>query len=222
MLRIFLAVVRRDLLVVFRRWGDVASPLVFFAIVSSLFPLALSPAPQTLKTIGPAVLWVAALLSNLLALNALYRADLEDGTMEQFLLRPEPLALVMLAKTVSHWLSSGLPLAVLAPLLGITYYLPAEAIATLCATLLIGSPTLSLLGSVGAALTAGLRQASGLLALLVLPLMLPVLMFGARATDVAAGGGDPTGLLYLLGAFLFLALSLAPLAAAAAMRITLD
>jgi heme exporter protein B len=195
---------------------------MFFAIVSSLFPLALSPAQQTLQMIGPAVLWVAALLSTLLSLNALYRGDIEDGTMEQLLLQPEPLAVVMLGKTLAHWLVTGAPLVALAPLLGITYYLPADAIMTLCATLIVGTPTLSLLGSVGAALTAGLRQASGLLALLVLPLMLPVLMFGARATDVAANGGDPAGLLYLLGALLFLAASLTPVAAAAAIRITLD
>ncbi len=163
-----------------------------------------------------------SLLSTLLSLNSLYRGDIEDGTMEQLLLRPEPLAVVMLGKTLAHWLLTGAPLTALAPLLGITYYLPADAITTLCATLLVGTPTLSLLGSVGAALTAGLRQASGLLALLVLPLMLPVLMFGARATDVAANGGDPAGLLYLLGALLFLAASLTPIAAAAAIRITLD
>jgi heme exporter protein B len=222
MLKLFVAVVRRDIQVAFRRWGDLASPLMFFAIVSSLFPLALSPAQQTLQMIGPAVLWVAALLSTLLSLNALYRGDIEDGTMEQLLLQPEPLAVVMLGKTLAHWLVTGAPLVALAPLLGITYYLPADAIMTLCATLIVGTPTLSLLGSVGAALTAGLRQASGLLALLVLPLMLPVLMFGARATDVAANGGDPAGLLYLLGALLFLAASLTPVAAAAAIRITLD
>jgi heme exporter protein B len=195
---------------------------MFFAIIGSLFPLALSPAQDTLRLIGPAVIWVAALLSSLLSLNLLYRADVEDGTMEQLLLRPEPLALAMLAKTLAHWLVTGAPLAALAPFMGMTYYLPADSILTLCATLLLGTPTLSLLGSVGAALTAGLRQASGLLALLVLPLMLPVMMFGARATDVAAGGGDTGGILYLLAALLFLALSLAPLAAAAAIRVSLD
>ncbi len=195
---------------------------MFFAIVSALFPLALSPAEETLRTIGPAVLWVAALLSSLLSLNALYRSDIDDGTMEQLLIRPEPIAAVMLAKAAGHWLISGAPLAVLAPVLGISYHLPRNAIGTLCATLLLGTPTLSLIGSIGAALTAGLRQAAGLLALLVLPLTLPVLMFGARATDVAAGGGDPAGLIYLLGALFFLGLSLAPLAAAAAIRITLD
>jgi heme exporter protein B len=222
MLALFIAVVKRDLQIAFRRWGDVASPLMFFALVSLLFPLALSPAPETLRMIGPAVLWVAALLSTLLSLNALFRTDIEDGTLEQLLIRPEPLAVVMLAKTLSHWLITGAPLVLLAPVIGIAYYLPSDAIATLCATLLAGTPTLSLLGAVGAALTAGLRQAAGLLALLVLPLMLPVLMFGARATDVAAGGGNPDGLLFLLGALFFLALSLAPLAAAAAIRITLD
>lgn len=219
---LFIAIVRRDLRVALRRWGDLATPVMFFAMVSTLFPLALSPAQEMLQRIGPAVLWVAALLSTLLSLNALYRTDIEDGTMEQLLLQPEPLAVVMLAKTAAHWLLTGAPLVALAPLLGITYYLPGDAIMTLCATLMIGTPTLNLLGSVGAALTAGLRQASGLLALLVLPLMLPVLMFGARATDIAASGADPAGLLYLLGALLFLALSLAPLAAAAAIRITLD
>ena len=222
MLRLFLALVRRDLHVAFRRWGDVASPLVFFAIVTALFPLALSPSSDALREIGPAVLWVAALLSTLLSLNSLYRADVEDGTMEQFLVRAEPVSVVMLAKTTSHWLIAGAPLVVLAPLMGITYYLPGAAIATLCLTLLAGTPTLCLLGSIGAALTASLRQAAGLLALLVLPLTLPVLMFGARATDIAASGGDPAGLLYLLVALLFLAVSLAPIAAAAAIRITLD
>lgn len=222
MTTLFIAIVRRDLQVAFRRWGDVATPVVFFAIVSTLFPLALSPAQEQLRTIGPAVLWVAALLSTLLSLNALYRADIEDGTLEQLLMRPEPLTVVMLAKTLAHWLVTGVPLVALAPFLGIAYYLPGDAIATLCATLLAGTPTLSMLGSVGAALTAGLRQAAGLLALLVLPLMLPVLMLGARATDVAVSGGDPAGLLYLLGALFFLGLSLAPFAAAAAIRITLD
>jgi len=220
--RLLAAIVTRDLQVAFRRWGDVASPLMFCAIVSTLFPLALSPSEEALRTIGPAVLWVAALLSSLLSLNGLFRADMDDGTLEQLLVRAEPVAVVTLAKTASHWLVSGAPLIALAPVLGITYHLNGAGIATLCASLLLGTPVLSLIGSIGAALTAGLRQASGLLALLVLPLTLPVLMFGARATDVAASGGDPAGLLYLMAALLFLALSLAPLAAAAAIRITLD
>jgi len=222
MLATFTATFRRDLGIGMRRWSDVASPLVFYVLVSVLFPLALSPAQDTLRVIGPAVLWVAALLSTLMSLNTLYRADVEDGTLEQYLMRSEPVAIVMLAKSAAHWLAAGLPLVLLAPLLGITYYLPATAIGTLCISLLLGTPTLCLIGAIGAALTAGLRQAAGLLALVVLPLMLPVLVFGARATDIAAAGGDASGALYLLGALLFLGTSLAPLAAAAAIRIALD
>ncbi|CAG0944930.1 Heme exporter protein B [Gammaproteobacteria bacterium] len=217
-----MAVLWRDLRIACSRWGDVASPLVFFIIVGSLFPLALSPEATTLRVIGPAVLWVAALLSTLLSLNNLFRADVDDGTMEQLLLREEPLAVVVLAKTLALWLTSATPLVALAPLMGLTYYLPGNALLTLCVTLLLGTPTLCLLGAVGAALTTGLRQASGLLALLVLPLMLPVMMFGARATDLAAGGDDVTGILFLMASMALLAASLAPVAAAAAMRITID
>ena len=216
------AVVRRDLQVAFRRWGDVFSPLMFFAIVTVLFPLALSPQRETLQGIGPGVLWIAALLATLLSLNALFRADLEDGSMEQLVIGPHPLPVIMLGKTLAHWLISGLPLLLLAPVLAVTYYLPGRGAVALGVTLLLGTPTLSLLGSIGAALTAGVRQSGGLLALLVLPLMLPVLMFGARATDLAAAGESIAGPLYLLGAFLLLALSLVPLAAAAAIRVSLD
>jgi heme exporter protein B len=219
---LIVAVIRRDLQVAFRRWGDVASPLFFFILVTVLFPLALSPQPETLRTIGPGVLWIAALLATLLSLNALFRADLEDGSMEQIAVGPHPLTLVLLGKTAAHWLVSGLPLLLVAPLLGVTYYLPRPAILALCLTLLLGTPTLSLLGSIGAALTAGVRQSGGLLALLVLPLMLPVLMFGARATDLAGAGETISGPVYLLGAFLALALSLVPFATAAAIRISLD
>lgn len=216
------AIVARDLRIAFRRWGDLASPLVFFAIVSTLFPLASSPAPQLLRTVGPAVLWIAALLSTLLSLNTLYRSDIEDGTMEQLVLSPHPLAVAMLAKTAAHWVVSGLPLIVLAPLIAVAYDLPANAFGTLCFSLALGTPALCFIGSIGAALTAGLRQASGLLALVVMPLMLPVLIFGARATDLAAAGENALGPLYLLAAILALAMTLAPLAAAAAMRISLD
>ncbi|MGI9330036.1 MAG: heme exporter protein CcmB, partial [Gammaproteobacteria bacterium] len=193
-----LAIIRRDLALGFSRWGDVASPLMFFAIVTALFPLALSPARAVLQNLGPGVLWIGALLAMLLALNALFRQDLEDGSMEQLVVGPHPLPLVMLAKAIAHWLLSGLPLVLLAPVLAVTYHLPADGVWALCATLLLGTPTLSLLGSVGAALTAGVRQSGGLLALLVLPLCLPVLMFGARATALAAEGEIISGPLYLL------------------------
>lgn len=199
-----------------------SSPLLFFVLVITLYPLALSPKPEVLKIVGPGVLWIAALLATLMSLNAMFRADLDDGTLEQLLVLPEPLALPMLAKIVAHWLFSGLPLVLLAPLVGITYHLPPEATAALALTLLLGTPVLSLVGAIGAALTAGLRQAGALLALLVTPLMLPVLIMGSRATDLAAQGQEITGILYLLGALLVLALTLAPLAVAAAIRISLD
>ena len=205
-----------------RRWGDLASPIVFYVMVTTLFPLALSPQREVLRVLGPAVLWIAALLATLLSLNALFRSDVDDGSMEQLAVGPHPLALIMLGKTLAHWLMSGLPLVLLAPLLAVTYHLPLEGVAALCVTLLLGTPTLSLLGSIGAALTAGIRQSGGLLAILVLPLMLPVLMFGARATELAASGEDVSGPLYLLGAFLVLALTLVPLTSAAAIRISLD
>lgn len=218
----FRAICTRDLQVALRRWGDIASPVVFYVMVTTLFPLALSPEPDVLRNLGPAVLWIAALLATLLSLNALFRSDVDDGSMEQLAIGPHPLALIMLGKTFAHWLLSGLPLIVLAPLLAVTYHLPLEGVGALCLTLLLGTPTLSLLGSIGAALTAGVRQSGGLLAILVLPMMLPVLMFGARATELAASGEDITGPLYLLGAFLVLALTMVPLASAAAIRISLD
>ena len=218
----FLAVLRRDLALAYRRWGDVLSPLMFFTLVSALFPLALSPKREVLQELGPGVLWIAALLAMLLSLNALFRQDLEDGSMEQLVISPQPLALMMLAKALAHWLVAGLPLVAVAPLLAVTYHLPGPGVTALCATLLLGTPTLSLLGSIGAGLTAGVRQSGGLLALLVLPLCLPVLIFGARATALAAGGEVITGPLYLLAAFLLLALSLVPLATASAIRISLD
>lgn len=220
--RLLWALIRRDLQVAFRRWSDAAGPLLFFVLVVALFPLALNPRPEFLRGIGPGVLWIAALLSTLLSLNTLFRADLEDGSLEQVALTPTPLGLLMLAKIAAYWLISGLPLVVLAPLLAVSYDLPFAAVDTLALTLLLGTPTLSLLGSVGAALTAGLRQAGALLALMVTPLMLPVLMLGARATDLALNGSDPTGPVYLLAALLVLALTLVPLATAAAIRISLD
>ncbi|MBM4196425.1 MAG: heme exporter protein CcmB [Gammaproteobacteria bacterium] len=222
MAELYFAILRRDLLAAWRRPGDTAMPLLFFVLVATLFPLAMSPTREALAGIGAPALWVAVLLGTLLSLSALYRADLEDGTLEQLLLRDEPLVIVVLAKSTAHWLVAGAPLALLAPLWSAAYYLPPGASLTLLLTLLLGTPTLCLIGAVGASLTAGLRQAPGLLGLLVLPLMLPVLMFGARAVDAAAAGHETTGLVYVLAALFFLSLSLAPLAAAAALRISLD
>ena len=216
------AVIQRELQIAFQRLGDLASPLIFYVLVTALFPLALSPKREVLQNLGPAVLWIAALLALLLSMNVLFRTDIEDGSMEQLVIGPHSLPMIMLGKTIAHWLVSGLPLVLLAPLLAVTYYLPGQGVRALCLTLLIGTPTLSLLGSIGAALTAGIRQSGALLALLVLPLMLPVLMYGARATDLAARGEIIDGPLYLLSAFLVLSLTLVPLASAAAIRISLD
>jgi heme exporter protein B len=220
--QVFAAVLRRDLQVAWRRWSDAVNPALFFLLVVTLFPLALSPKAEFLRAIGPGVLWVGVLLATLLALNLLFRADVDDGTMEQLLLSDCPLPIVRLAKTLAHWVTTIIPVVIVAPLLAITYHLPPDALPTLVFGLLIGTPALSLVGSIGAALTVGLRQGGALLAVLVVPLMLPVPMFGARATDLAVAGEDPTGLLYLLGALSVLATGLAPLASAAAIRLGID
>ncbi|MBA3563347.1 MAG: heme exporter protein CcmB [Gammaproteobacteria bacterium] len=213
-------VLARELRLAFRRWGQAATPLMFFMIVTTLFPLALGP-PQ-LGGLASGVLWVAALLSSLLALDALFRADFEDGSMEQLVLTRQPLPILLVARVLAHWLVSALPLILLAPLLALALDLPGRALATLLLALLLGTPTLSFIGAVGAALTTGLRRGSALLALLVLPLAVPVLIFGARATDMAAHGEDPSGALFLLASLLFLSLSLGPFAAAAALRVSLE
>lgn len=219
---LFWIVLQRDLRLGLRRWTDASNAAWFFILVVTLFPLALSPKPDFLQAIAPGVLWIAALLAGLLSLNLLFRADLEDGTLEQLLILPYPLGWIVLAKTLAHWIVTGIPVVIMAPVLAITYHLPASAMGTLTLSLLLGTPTLSLIGSVGSALTAGLRGAGVLLAFIVAPLMLPVLMLGARATDLALAGENVAGPLYLMGALLALALSLAPLAAGLALRISSD
>lgn len=219
---LFRVVFRRDLKVGLRRWTDASNAALFFILVVTLFPLALNPKAEVLRMIAPGVLWIAALLASLLSLHLLFRADLEDGTLEQLLTMPYPLGWMLLAKTLAHWVITGLPVVVMAPVLAITYHLPASATAVLTLSLLLGTPTLSLVGSIGAALTAGLRGAGVLLAFIVAPLMLPVLMLGARATDLALAGENVTGPLYLLAALLVLAISLAPAVAAGAIRISAD
>jgi len=191
-------------------------------MVTTLFPLALSPAPELLRAIAPGVIWVSALLASLLAAESLFRQDIEDGTMEQLALSPQPLSLLLLAKTTSHWLMTGLPLVLMAPIVGHALFLPAEAVPATMLALLLATPVLSLAGAVMAALTVGLRRGGGLLSLLILPIVMPVLIFGARATDMAMQGLDVSGVMYLLAAVLLLALSLAPAGMAAAMRISLD
>jgi heme exporter protein B len=219
---LFSAVFRRDLDVGMRRWTDASNSALFFILVVTLFPLALSPKAEVLRMIAPGVIWIAALLATLLSLHLLFRGDLEDGTLEQLLTLPYPLGWILLAKTLAHWVITGLPVVLMAPALAITYHLPGSAIGVLTFSLLLGTPTLSLLGSIGAALTAGLRGAGVLLAFIVAPLMLPVLMLGARATDLALAGEDVTGPLYLMAALLVLAISLVPVLAAGAIRVSAD
>ena len=215
-------VMRRELKVAFRRWSDLLLPLMFFVIVGTLFPLAVGQDPKILRAVGPGAIWVAALLATLLSLNNLFREDFDDGSLEQLALSPHPLSLLLLGKTAAHWVVTELPLVIIAPLLALGFGLPGQGIGALMLTLLIGTPALSLVGAVGAALTAGLRGASGLLALLLLPLTIPVLIFGARAAALAGEGQDISGPLYLLGGLTVLALTLTPFATAAAVRVSLD
>jgi heme exporter protein B len=212
----------RDLRLAMRRWDQVADPLVFFLMVTTLFPLALSPELSRLRDVAPGVLWVAALLSSLLAADSLLKSDAQDGTLEQYVLSGQPLTWLLLAKTAAHWMLSGLPLVLISPLVAIALGVPASALGTVVASLLMGTLTLSLLGAIGAALTVGLRRGSLLLALLVLPLAMPLLIFGARAVELAIAGEPAAGPMYLLGALLVLTVTLAPLTTAAAVRIGID
>ena len=217
-----LCVVRRDLLVSLRRAQDVLTPVIFFAIVVSLFPLGVGPEPGVLATLAPGVLWVAALLATMLSLPRMFANDYADGTLEQLLLTPHPLAVLVLGKVLAHWLLTGLPLVLLSPLLALQLQLPAEAFVALIGSLLLGTPILSLLGATGAALTLGLRGGGVLISLLVLPLYTPILIFGAGSVAAATTGLDTEAYFSLLGAFLVLALSFTPWATAAALRVSLE
>ncbi|MCC6210561.1 MAG: heme exporter protein CcmB [Burkholderiales bacterium] len=218
----FLAVLRRDLQIALRRKGEVLNVLVFFIVVASLLPLGIGPEPNQLRAMAAGVVWIAAALAALLSLPRLFAADYADGTLEQMLVAPQPLALVVLAKVAAHWLTTGLPLAVAAPLIGLQYDLPADALGLLLASLLIGTPVLSLLGAAGAALTLGVRGGGALLGLLVLPLFVPVLVFGAGAVTSGLTGINPSSHLSLLGAFLAVCSLVGPWAACAALRVALD
>jgi heme exporter protein B len=214
--------IRRDLRLAARRWGEVGNPLVFFVIVITLFPLALGAEHALLRRFAPGVLWVAALLAMLLAQESVFRADYEDGSLEQLALSPQPLWILVLAKVAAHWLLTGLPLVLLSPLAAGALYLPGSATLTLMLSLALGTMLLSLLGAIGAALTVGLHRGGVLLAILILPLTLPTLLLGTRATDMAASDLDPQGPLFLLCALLALAASLTPFGTAAALRIHLE
>ncbi len=217
-----LKVLKRDLRLAVRRPGQLLQPLAFFAVVSLLFPLGYTPELDKLRAIAPGVLWVGALLASMLALESLFREDEADGTLEQFLICGQPLVALVAAKTLAHWLLTGLPLTLIAPVLGIALGVPVAAMPGILSSLALGSVTLSLIGAVGAGLTLGVRRGGVLLSLLTLPLAVPVLIFGARATELAIAGESLTGPLYLLGSLAVLAATLAPLAAAAAVRIGVE
>lgn len=220
--RVVGGVIARDLTLAGRRPVDVMTAVIFFVIVVSLFPLAVGPEPRTLATIAPGVVWVAALLASMLSLGRLFNADHADGTLEQMLLAPQPLSLIVLGKVTAHWLVAGAPLVLISPLLGLQFGLPAEGLVMLALALLMGTPALSLVGALGAALTIGVRGGGALVSLLVLPLCVPVLIFGAGAVEAAVSGLDAGAHLSLLGAFLVMALCFGPWVTAAALRIALD
>ncbi len=222
MLAALRCMVMRDLVLAVRRVSDVLTTLFFFVIVVSLFPLGVGPEMDMLRTIAPGVVWVAAILASMLALGRLFGHDYGDGTLEQMLLAPQPLALLVLGKVLAHWLVTGLPLVLMAPLLGLQFGMDAVALEVLVVSLLLGTPAISLIGAVGAALTLGVRGGGVLVSLLVLPLYIPVLIFGAGAVEAEVAGLGAGGHLSLLGAIAVLALCFAPLAAAAALRISLE
>ncbi len=218
----FGAMVRRDLLLTLRAKGDLLTLLFFFIVVTTLFPLAIGPELKTLRLIAAGIVWVAALLSSMLALERLFAQDYLDGTLEQLALSGYPLALLVLAKIVAHWLTTALPLVVLAPVVGIQYGLESHLLGVLALSLLLGSPALSAIGAIGAALTLGLRGGGALVSLLVLPLVIPVLIFGAGAVEAELSGLGGEGHLNLLIAFTLLSLFFAPMAAALSLKVALD
>ena len=222
MLTPVLAIIVRDLRLALRRRADITSVLFFFIIVVSLFPLGIGPEPEQLRKLAPGVLWVAALLATMLSLPRLFADDHRDGTLEQLALAPHPLGLVVLGKVIAHWLVSGLPLTLLAPLLGVQFDLSGEALGMLTLSLLLGTPALSGIGAIGAALTLGVRGGGVLLSLLILPLYIPVLIFGSGAVEAVVAGMSAQAHLSLLGALTLGSVFFAPWPTAAALRIALE
>ena len=216
----FRAALGRELLVLWRSPAEIINPLFFFVMVISLFPLAISPKPELLATVAPGVLWVAALLAVMLSLDGLFRRDQESGVLDMLLTAPVIPVVPVLAKLLAHWLLTGLPLVLISPLLGHMLQLPDAALGTVMLSLLLGTPALTIVGAIGAALTVGLNRGGILLAVLVLPLYIPVLIFGAGAVSAAAGGANVDGILAILGALLALTISLGPLAVSAGLKIS--
>ncbi|PPD22908.1 MAG: heme exporter protein CcmB [Methylomonas sp.] len=218
----FFAIIRRDLLLAFRRRAEMANPLFFFVLVVTLFPLAVGAQPNLLQTMAPGVVWVSALLAALLSLDGMFRSDFEDGSLEQMLLSAQSLPVLVLGKVVAHWLVTGLPLLVIAPLLALFLGLPERAMPTLWLTLLLATPVLSLIGAIGVALTVGLRRGGMILSLLVLPLYVPVLIFASSAVDRAAGGLPVSAQINILLSMLLAAAVVTPLPTAAALRMSVN
>lgn len=216
----FFAVVRRDLVLALRRRAEIANPLLFFVLVITLFPLGVGAQPNLLKAIAPGVIWVSALLAAMLSLDSLFRSDFDDGCLEQILLSPHPTSILVLGKIFAHWLVTGLPLLVIAPLLAVFLGMPQQAITVLLLTLLLGTPVLSLIGAIGVALTVGLRRGGMILSLLVLPLYIPVLIFASNAVDMASAGLPIGAQINILLAILSLSVVLAPWPTAAALRMS--
>ena len=219
---VFLGTVSRDIAIAFRHFNAVFHPLLFFIITVSLFPLALSPEPMLLQKLAPGIIWIAALLATLLALDGLFRSEYEDGTLELLLLSPHPLPVLVVAKVCAHWTISGLPLILIAFLLAMMLNLPTYAFPAVIMSLLLGTPTMSMIGAIGAALTLGLRNSGVLLTLIIMPLYVPILIFGSSAIQSAVLHTPWSGQIYLLGAILILCLTLAPFAIATALKISLN
>ena len=221
-IKAFQATLRRDLLIAYNRKNEVVNPFMFFLIVATLFPIGISPEPDRLSEIAAGVLWISTLLASLLAMDSLYRADYEDGSLEQLLLAPHSLYFMVLAKNLAHWLISGLPVVLISPLIAYMLHLPAESFGTVFVTLLLGTPVLSLLGSIGVALTVGLGSRGLILAVITLPMSVPVLIAGTMAVQQTLNGASLAGYLAIMGAMLLASISLAPLASAAALRISVN
>lgn len=222
MLNTLIQIIRRELLIAYRRQADIFNPLWFFIIVITLFPLGVGPEPNLLARIAPGIIWVAALLAALLSMERLFRDDYLDGSLEQMLLMPSPLSVAAFAKMIAHWLLTGLPLILISPLLAILLSLNWHTWIAVLLTLLIGTPTLSFLGAIGMALTVGLRKGGVLLSLLILPLYIPVLIFATSAIEAASLGMAYDGQLAIMGAMLVGSLTLAPFAVAASLRISVN
>ena len=220
MLNAFYHLLIRDLRLALRSRHELANPLIFFVLVVSLFPLAVSPTTEALQAMAPGVIWVSALLAVLLSLDRLFKQDYDDGSLDQLMLSPNPLVILVFAKVTAHWLLTGLPLVLIAPLLGLFMSLPVEAVKVLVYSLLLGTPVLSLIGAIGVSLTVAVNRGGVLLSLIILPLYIPILIFGANAVDVAIDGLSVRGQLLFLASMLALAVSLAPLATSVALRIT--